>query len=269
MVDAGLAVMGHVGFTPQSVAQLGGYRVQGRSAAEARSLLEDAEALQEAGCFAVVLEMVPAPVAALITSKLRVPTIGIGAGGGTSGQVQVFHDVLGLYDKLSPRFSHQFARLEGPMRAALGRYCAAVKRRSFPARRHSFGMSDAETRLLEAEFGPPPPPPAPPARASRARAPNGHASPAPLARPHEPQRGGLRLVRSIDEWRQLQRSGELAAARVGLVPTMGALHAGHLRLVEMAREASDVVVASVFVNPKQFNKAARPAGASGTTRPRR
>ena len=99
LIDAGVAVCGHIGLTPQSYSQLGGYRVQGRTAEQACELLREARALEAAGCFAVVLEMVPTPVAAEITSQLSIPTIGIGAGDGTSGQVQVFHDVLGLYDK--------------------------------------------------------------------------------------------------------------------------------------------------------------------------
>lgn len=103
LVDAGVAVMGHIGLTPQSYAALGGYRVQGRTAAEASALLSDARQLEEAGCFAIVLEMVPAPVAALITQHLSVPTIGIGAGAATSGQIQVFHDLVGLYDQKVPR----------------------------------------------------------------------------------------------------------------------------------------------------------------------
>ncbi len=109
---AGIPVMGHIGLTPQSVSKLGGFKAQGRTAAAARRLVEDALALEEAGCYAIVLEAVPAPVAAAITERLRIPTIGIGAGPNCDGQVLVFHDVLGLYDKVQPRFVKEYARLK-------------------------------------------------------------------------------------------------------------------------------------------------------------
>ena len=119
LVDAGVAVCGHIGLTPQSYAALGGYRVQGRTADGAAELLAHARALEAAGCFALVLEMVPAPVAAAITAELTIPTFGIGAGAATSGQVQVFHDVLGLYDKVVPKFSRQFGAFEAPIQLSL------------------------------------------------------------------------------------------------------------------------------------------------------
>jgi 3-methyl-2-oxobutanoate hydroxymethyltransferase len=164
LVDAGVAVMGHIGLTPQSYAALGGYRVQGRTGAEAARLFEDALALQAAGCFAIVLEMVPAEVAQRITSLLAIPTIGIGAGGGTSGQVQVFHDLLGLYDQKVPKFVRQFSKLEQPMRDALAQYVHAVDARAFPQPRHTFPISHEHLGDFCRRVGLPPPqtPPPPP-----------------------------------------------------------------------------------------------------------
>tara|TARA_B100000524_G_scaffold346315_1_gene246306 strand:+ start:416 stop:2677 length:2262 start_codon:yes stop_codon:yes gene_type:complete len=227
LVDAGIAVMGHIGLTPQSHMALGGYGVQGRTAADAASLLEEARALKEAGCFSVVLEMVPAAVAQMITERLSLPTIGIGAGPGTSGQVQVFHDVLGLYDRKKPRFSRQFADLEQPMLSALTDYCSAVKSRAFPAPQHSFVMTPQELQNMHAELQPSLHP--------------------PLAR-------RPRLLRSVAEWRALYSQGLLSKETpLALVPTMGALHAGHLHLVSQAKAAGGLVAVSIFVNPKQFN----------------
>ncbi|MCX8062010.1 MAG: 3-methyl-2-oxobutanoate hydroxymethyltransferase [Anaerolineales bacterium] len=146
IVAAGIPVMGHLGLTPQSIHQLGGFRLQGRHAAEARRLLEDALILQEAGCFSLVLESVPQQLAALITQQLEIPSIGIGAGAGCDGQVLVTHDLLGLFDRFTPRFVKQYAQLYPLMRAAFAQYIAEVQDGSFPGDEHSFTMSEEEWR---------------------------------------------------------------------------------------------------------------------------
>jgi 3-methyl-2-oxobutanoate hydroxymethyltransferase len=144
MVDAGIPVMGHVGLRPQQVARLGGFKVQSRTADEARHLLEDARIVAEAGCFAVVLEAIPARVAEVVTRELPVPTIGIGAGRGCDGQVLVYHDVLGLYDRFTPRFVKRFAELGAASREALARYAAEVRNGTFPGPEHEFSIDDGE-----------------------------------------------------------------------------------------------------------------------------
>jgi 3-methyl-2-oxobutanoate hydroxymethyltransferase len=150
--EAGIPVMGHLGLTPQSVNALGGWRVQGRSRAAARTLLSDARALERAGCFAIVLESVPARLAETITDRLGIPTIGIGAGPGTSGQVLVYHDVLGLYDGLSPRFVKRYADLGERAHAALRDFRREVEAGDFPTEEHSYEMKDEVWRELESEF---------------------------------------------------------------------------------------------------------------------
>ncbi len=151
---AGIPVMGHVGLTPQSVNALGGFRVQGRTATAARTLLDDALALQDAGCFAVVLESVPYRVAAFITERLAIPTIGIGAGAGTSGQVLVIHDLLGLYDKISPKFAKRYAELASAQAEAIAAYKRDVEARSFPAREHTYAIPEEEWQAFLAAAGP-------------------------------------------------------------------------------------------------------------------
>lgn len=148
LADAGVAVMGHVGLTPQTHASLGGYTVQGKSAAAARELLADARALEASGCFSIVLEMVPHKLAALVTARLRLPTIGIGAGVGTSGQVQVLHDLLGLYDKFQPKFAARYAAVGAITERALAAYVADVASRRFPGPQHSFAMPEEELRAF-------------------------------------------------------------------------------------------------------------------------
>ncbi len=144
IVDAGVPVMGHVGLTPQTVSQLGGYRVQGNTAVSAQTMLEDALALQEAGCFAIVLEAIPASVATAISKRLTIPTIGIGAGAGCDGQVLVYHDMLGLFDKFVPKFVKQYAHLGDIILEALETYRDEVKNGSFPAPEHTYPMEQAE-----------------------------------------------------------------------------------------------------------------------------
>jgi 3-methyl-2-oxobutanoate hydroxymethyltransferase len=141
---AGVPVMGHVGLTPQSIHALGGWKVQGRTADAARGLLEDALALEEAGCFALVLESMPDRLAAYVTERLSVPTIGIGAGPGTSGQVLVSHDLLGLFDRFTPKFVKRYAELGPAMREAFAAYRRDVETHAFPGAEHSYTMSEEE-----------------------------------------------------------------------------------------------------------------------------
>lgn len=138
LVDAGIPVMGHLGLTPQSLHILGGYRVQGRGAQAQEALLADAHALEEAGVFAVVLEMVPATLAARLTKELKVPTIGIGAGANCDGQVLVLHDILGFDAAFQPKFLKKYADLGRTVTEALAAYDRDVKDGSFPALEHSF-----------------------------------------------------------------------------------------------------------------------------------
>ncbi len=144
MVRAGIPVMGHIGLTPQTVSQLGGFRIQGKTAAAAQTLLEDALALQDAGCFAIVLEAIPATVASHISQRLTIPTIGIGAGAGCDGQVLVYHDMLGLYDRLQPRFVKQYGAIGTAITTAVQTYSEEVRSRVFPAKEHTYPMNEAE-----------------------------------------------------------------------------------------------------------------------------
>jgi len=150
IVDAGIAVMGHVGLTPQTATVLGGFKAQGRTADRAKELIDDAFALQEAGCFAVVLEAVPAPVARQATRALGVPTIGIGAGGDTDGQVLVWHDMLGYYEGHAPRFVKRYAELGDAITDALGRFAQEVRSGAFPEEQHTYKMPDDERTAFEA-----------------------------------------------------------------------------------------------------------------------
>ena len=144
MLSAGIPVMGHLGLTPQQVARLGGFKSQGRTAVAAKKLVADAHALAEAGCFALVLEAVPAEVAQRITAEIHIPTIGIGAGPHCDGQVLVFHDVLGLCPGLRPSFVKQYADLWTPAREALAAYCDEVREGRFPAEPHTRRMAPDE-----------------------------------------------------------------------------------------------------------------------------
>jgi 3-methyl-2-oxobutanoate hydroxymethyltransferase len=144
IVGAGISVMGHVGLTPQSATALGGFKAQGRTAAAARRLVSDARALEAAGCFSLVLEAVPAPVAAEVTNQLGIPTIGIGAGAATDGQVLVWHDLLGLYDGRAPRFAKRYAALADEIQRALETYAGEVRTGRFPEEQHTYAMPDDE-----------------------------------------------------------------------------------------------------------------------------
>ena len=152
ITSAGIPVVGHIGLTPQSIHQLGGFRAQGKTARAAKRLLEDALILEEAGCFSLVLESVPARLAKLISERLSIPTIGIGAGAGCDGQVLVAHDLLGLFDRFTPKFVKQYANLNGEMTRAFHEYIADVQSRTFPALEHTVEMADAEWDSLLKEL---------------------------------------------------------------------------------------------------------------------
>jgi 3-methyl-2-oxobutanoate hydroxymethyltransferase len=149
IVGAGIPVMGHIGLTPQSATMLGGYRAQGRTAEKALALLDDARALEAAGCFSLVLEAVPAPVAHRVSEAVTIPTIGIGAGADCDGQVLVWHDLLGLTEGRSARFVKRYADAAGLIRDALASYAAEVRDGSFPEAQHTYGMPDEELALFE------------------------------------------------------------------------------------------------------------------------
>jgi 3-methyl-2-oxobutanoate hydroxymethyltransferase len=153
IVAAGIPVMGHLGLTPQSVHQLGGWRSQGRTASAAKRLLDDALALEDAGAFSLVLESVPARLAELISQSLTIPTVGIGAGPHCDGQVLVTHDVLGLFDRFTPKFVKQYASLHGTMAEAFAAFKADIESGKFPAEEHSVAMKDPQWEKLLKEVG--------------------------------------------------------------------------------------------------------------------
>ncbi|HEV8455331.1 MAG TPA: 3-methyl-2-oxobutanoate hydroxymethyltransferase [Gemmatimonadales bacterium] len=138
LVDRGIPVIGHLGLTPQSVHALGGYRVQGREEKEADRMLQDAKALEAAGACAIVLELIPAPLAARISKSLTIPTIGIGAGPGCDGQVLVLHDMLGLNEQFAPKFLKHYAKLGEAVRDAVRSFAADVRDGKYPGKEHSF-----------------------------------------------------------------------------------------------------------------------------------
>ena len=149
IVQCDIPVMGHIGVTPQSVNAFGGYRVRGRTAQQASQIVKDALALEEAGAYAVVLELVPAPLSRTISERLTIPTIGIGAGPDCDGQVQVLHDMLGLFTDFVPRHAKQYANLGQTIRDAFCQYAQEVKDGSFPTSRESFTMDEAILSELE------------------------------------------------------------------------------------------------------------------------
>jgi 3-methyl-2-oxobutanoate hydroxymethyltransferase len=148
IVNAGIPVVGHIGLTPQSIHKLGGFKTQGRTAEAARRLIEDALILEDAGCFAVVLEAVPDRLAELISHKLAIPTIGIGAGPGCDGQVLVTHDLLGLFDRFTPKFVKRYASLHEETIRAFEAYKKDVATHHFPGEEHSYSMPDDAWRAL-------------------------------------------------------------------------------------------------------------------------
>jgi 3-methyl-2-oxobutanoate hydroxymethyltransferase len=148
LIGAGIPVMGHLGLTPQSAIMLGGFKAQGRTAAKAKRLLEDAKTLEQAGCFAVVLEAVPASVAARIAEELTVPTIGIGSGRDCDGQVLVYHDLLGLYRGKAPRFVKRYAELAPEIQGALERFAADVRSGAFPDEEHTYSIPAEELEIF-------------------------------------------------------------------------------------------------------------------------
>lgn len=153
IISAGIPVVGHIGLTPQSVNLIGGFRAQGKTAAAAKHLYEDALLLQDAGCFSLVLESVPGRLAELISEKLDIPTIGIGAGSGCDGQVLVTHDLLGLFDRFTPKFVRKYADFFNEMERAFNEFISDIDAGSFPAAEHTVDMPDEEWMILMAEIG--------------------------------------------------------------------------------------------------------------------
>ena len=150
-VECGIPVMGHIGLTPQSIHQLGGFKVQGKTEEAAEGLFKDACVLEEAGAFAIVLECVPAPLSKLITQRVSIPTIGIGAGPDCDGQVQVISDILGLYSDFVPKHAKQYVKLAEEIKAAVANYMAEVKSVSFPTAKESYAMDESLLRQLIAD----------------------------------------------------------------------------------------------------------------------
>ncbi len=152
LVKSGIPVMGHIGLTPQRAAQLGGFKVQGKSLESAKQIVKDALALERAGAFAITLEAIPSPVAKIITESVQVPTIGIGAGNSCDGQVLVIHDLLGLFDRFTPKFVKRYANMGEDMKEALNTYAREVRDGVFPDKDHSFNMSQDLLEQLQTEL---------------------------------------------------------------------------------------------------------------------
>ena len=156
LTAAGIPVMGHIGLTPQTATMLGGYRAQGRTAARARQVLDDALALQEAGCFAIVFEAIPAEVTDAIMGYMEIPVIGIGAGPSTDGQVLVLHDLLAIHDEFKPKFVKRFAAVKQEMLRGVEAYAEEVRTRKFPSAEHTYGIARAQLDRFRAELAPVP-----------------------------------------------------------------------------------------------------------------
>ena len=150
IISAGIPVMGHVGLTPQTAEQLGGFKVQGKDAESAQKIIKHAKDLQEKGCFSIVLECIPAPIAKMITEQLSIPTIGIGAGPHCDGQVLVTHDILGLFDRFKPKFVKQYTDLGASIIEGVQRFCREVEEEKFPDTSHSYSMNERERANLNA-----------------------------------------------------------------------------------------------------------------------
>lgn len=149
IVKAGIPVMGHIGLTPQTASALGGFKIQGRDAAAAKQIIDDAKAIENAGAFSIILEAVPAPLGKLISETVRVPVIGIGAGSDVDGQVLVFHDVVGLFDKFVPKFVKQYTNIRSIILDALNEYKKEVQNVTFPGPEHSFKMPEEALEQLK------------------------------------------------------------------------------------------------------------------------
>ncbi|GAB6887204.1 3-methyl-2-oxobutanoate hydroxymethyltransferase [Desulfothermus okinawensis JCM 13304] len=149
IINAGIPVQGHLGLTPQSAAQLGGFKVQGKTAEAAKKLVDDALAIADAGCFSIVLEAIPAPIAEVITEKCPVPTIGIGAGPSCDGQVLVFHDLVGLFDRFVPKFVKQYTNISKEIERAILEFKDEVKTGKFPGKEHSFSINEEELKKIK------------------------------------------------------------------------------------------------------------------------
>ncbi len=151
IVKAGIPVQGHIGLTPQTASSLGGFKVQGKSFETAKALIEDAKALEDAGCFSIVLEAIPSPIAKIITEKISIPTIGIGAGIDCDGQVLVIHDLIGLFERFTPKFVKQYAKISDDILSAVSRYKSDVESMKFPEEKHSFSMNPKELEKLKSK----------------------------------------------------------------------------------------------------------------------
>ncbi len=148
IVKAGTPVQGHIGLTPQTASALGGFKVQGKSAEAARALIDDAKALEDAGCFSLVLEAIPAAIAKMVTEAVSIPTIGIGAGGGCDGQVLVTHDMIGLFDRFTPKFVKQYAKVSDTISSAMAEFKTEVESGAFPEEKHGFAIKNDELEKL-------------------------------------------------------------------------------------------------------------------------
>jgi len=149
IVKAGIPVQGHIGLTPQTASALGGFKVQGKSAEAARALIDDAKALEDAGCFSMVLEAIPSAIAAMITEAVSIPTIGIGAGVDCDGQVLVTHDMVGLFDRFTPKFVKQYTKISDVISSAIAEFKTDVENGKFPEEKHSFAIKSDELEKIE------------------------------------------------------------------------------------------------------------------------